>query len=166
MVYLQQEYTNNITLTNNGSVTTNGSTTANVAMTLNFTGTATPTLTVSGDTLQGTAVTINGAVGSNLIVDNQGFIVATTGNIDITSTPNAGGGGNLTFGPNGGGTMDVTGGPGFINLTAANSGAMSNTIDFTASQTFNGTAILSATGAKQSVQVEAGADVVGAGGRW
>ncbi len=147
---------NNITLTNNAAVATNGATTANLALTLNV-----PSLTVNAaDFLQGTSVIVNGPVGSNLTVDDQGDIVATTGNINIVSTPNAGGGSNLILGPNGGGTMDASGGPGFVNLQAVTSGSMANTITFTAPLTFFGNTDLIANGVNQSVIVN-GAAVVG-----
>ncbi len=84
-----------------GAISTSGSTAASGALTLN-----TDSLTVGGsDTLTGTTVAVNGMIGKDLTVNNQGNITATTGNINIVSTADAGeNGGNLNI--TGGGTTD------------------------------------------------------------
>jgi trimeric autotransporter adhesin len=141
-----------VTLTAN-SISTSGSSTFSGLLTLN-----TSTITIGGtDTLTGSAVSINGVVGQDLTVNNQGNLSASSGNISIVSTPNAGDtGGNLII--TGGGTMNVVSGQS-INLSAAESPdeLSSNIVHFTGSQTFNGTTNVSSLGDNQSVLIDSGA---------
>ncbi len=144
---------NNFTLAASGAVSTNGNTTAGAVLTIN-----TNNLNVAGaDTLTGTSVDVNGPAGSDLTVNNAGNITATTGSINIISTPGAGVGGNLFIA--GGGTM--TAASGAVNLTAATSGNVANTVDFAGNQTFSGTANITASGAMQSIVINTGVTVTG-----
>ncbi len=121
------------------------------AITLN-----TPALTMgpsSTKSIQGATIAVNGPLGSDLTVDLlvSGGLRANSGSLTLTSTPNAGAGGNIFIG----GTGQISSQTGtFVN--AVTSGSLDNKIEFTGSVTFVSTVELNASGINQSVVVDPG----------
>ncbi|MBU6455260.1 MAG: hypothetical protein KGS72_26050, partial [Cyanobacteria bacterium REEB67] len=115
--------------------------------------TSTSLTAAAADNISGNGVTIQGLVGQNLTVNNQGQINSNTGALNITSTPNSSDiGGNLYIA--GGGAMNAP--TGLITLTAQSSvdGASSNVVEFTGNQSFTSQLVLNATGNSQAVIVD------------
>lgn len=147
----------NFSLTSAGPVSTAGSTSVSAVLTINA-----PGLNVaSGDLLSGTSISINSPLGSDLVLNNQGTISATSGALTITSTPSGLTGGNLVIGSGpSGGIISATS---TVNVSAVAAGSLNNGIEFTGSQTFNGTLNLIADGVNQFILVNSGVAVTGNG---
>lgn len=145
----------NITVNSTGAITTNG----NTIPTDNLTISATSLTVSSGDTLSGDNVTISSPLGTDLLINNQGTISATAGGLSITSTAAGMAGGNIVIG--GGPSAGVMSSTTLTNIQAVASGASSNGIQFTGSQTFSGKLNLIAEGSNQFITIDAGVAVTG-----
>jgi hypothetical protein len=111
-----------------------------------------------GDTISGATVLINGLVGQNITINNQGLIQASGGTFIVNGTPGLTDIGGSIF-VTGGGTMtNLVGSIGLGAKTSAD-GQSANVIEFTGSQTFGSPLVLQASGVHQAIIIDSGATV-------
>ncbi|MBS1989860.1 MAG: hypothetical protein JSS83_05035 [Cyanobacteria bacterium SZAS LIN-3] len=125
-------------------------------------------LTVSVNSASGAIVansgdiTVTGATGNSVIINNAGTFSTLSGNIHLSSTEavvSSNAGGNIIIG--GGGTFKVTSGTIDVNANTQSGSPEANKIEFSGSQTLMGNTVLNAGGQTQLVQIDNGATVVG-----